>query len=53
MTEFDKAALAMWWIPAGQVPTVMEARTRLARIDERGPTAEAFTIAKRFGRPLA
>jgi hypothetical protein len=51
MAEFDKAALALWWIRVGQIPSVLEARARLAAIDERGPTVEAFNLARRFPRP--
>jgi hypothetical protein len=40
--------LAMWWLPAGEVPTVEEGLRRIALIREHGPTAEAFTFAKAF-----
>jgi hypothetical protein len=47
--------LVMWWLPAGQVPTLAEALQKLRLLEERGPTAEAFTFQKAFdpaGRPL-
>jgi hypothetical protein len=41
-------ATAMWWVPAGHVPTVAEARDRLAHLRAHGPTAFAFP----FGAPV-
>ena len=43
--------LALWWIPAGEVPTAEEGLRRLALIREHGPTGEAFTLAKSFAAP--
>jgi heme-degrading monooxygenase HmoA len=44
-------ALAMWWIPAGERPTVAEAKQRLQRITEHGPSELAFTFKQRFSQP--
>ena len=44
-------ALAMWWIPAGQLPTADDAKLRLAQITADGPSERAFTFKKRFGPP--
>src|SRR4051794_35017441 len=44
-------ALAMWWIPAGQRPTVADAKERMDRILADGPTEYAFTFKKRFAAP--
>jgi hypothetical protein len=43
--------LAMWWIPAGHIPTVAEAKARLQDLHEHGPSAEAFTFRKPFPAP--
>jgi hypothetical protein len=40
--------LCLWWIPAGQVPTVAEAEARLTRLRADGPTPEAFTFQVTF-----
>lgn len=37
-----KRTFVMWWVPIGHVPTLDEARERLAMIEANGPTAEAF-----------
>jgi hypothetical protein len=39
---------ALWWIPAGHVPTVEEGRERLNRLAENGPSAEAFWFGAIF-----
>ena len=39
-----EAFQALWWIPAGTLPTVDDAEARLAHLREHGPTAHAFTM---------
>ena len=46
-------ALAMWWIPRGQRPTVAEAKHRLDTILRDGPSERAFTFKSRFAPPAA
>ncbi len=41
----------LWWVPAGSLPTLDEARKRLDLLAERGPTADAFTFRARFPAP--
>ena len=43
--------LVLWWIPAGHIPTVTEARERLAHLAEHGPTPHAFTFRTPFAAP--
>jgi hypothetical protein len=52
MADFEKTSLALWWVPAGHVPTVAEARERLQSLEARGPTVDAFTFAQIFARPV-
>jgi hypothetical protein len=40
--------LALWWVPAGTLPTVEDAELRLAALEERGPTDYAFTFKQPF-----
>ena len=44
-------ALAMWWIPRGERPTVACAKERLALITTEGPSERAFTFKQRFPPP--
>ena len=44
------AALVLWWVPAGHLPTVAEAVERLDRV-AGGPTPEAFTFRRTFPAP--
>jgi hypothetical protein len=43
--------LALWWIPAGHLPTVEEAKQRLEWLKERGASADAFTFRTPFPAP--
>ena len=44
-------ALAMWWIPAGTLPTVGDAKHRLELVTAQGPSPAAFTFKRRFAPP--
>jgi len=43
--------MALWWVPVGHAPTVAEAKAKLALLELRGPTAEAFTFRQPFAAP--
>ena len=47
-SHLKDAAIAMWWVPAGHVPDVAEARERLDHLRAHGPTPFAFP----FGAPF-
>lgn len=47
----SEAHLVLWWVPAGQIPTVEEADERLDCLRAQGPTPDAFTFKQRFGPP--
>ncbi len=49
--RFGTSYLALWWTPAGTIPTVSEAMQRIARLDRLGPTSGAFTFKHRFAPP--
>ena len=38
----------LWWIPAGSIPTLEEAGTRLESLKSRGSSRQAFTFKQRF-----
>ena len=46
-----EAYLVLWWVPAGTLPTVVEARDRLEVLRRDGPTPEAFTFRSPFPPP--
>jgi hypothetical protein len=39
---------ALWWVPIGHIPSVDEAKRRLAHLDAHGPTQFAFTFQAVF-----
>jgi len=47
----DEAILALWWISAGSLPTVDDAKARLAHLRQHGPTAHAFGFRQVFPQP--
>ncbi|MDH3707583.1 MAG: DUF3291 domain-containing protein [Acidimicrobiia bacterium] len=47
----DWPVLVLWWVPAGDRPSLDEAKARLAQLRDEGPMAEAFTFRERFPPP--
>ncbi len=43
----------LWWVPAGTVPSIDEAITRLRQLGDEGPTPDAFNFRTRFPAPVA
>jgi heme-degrading monooxygenase HmoA len=43
--------MALWWVPAGHVPTVAEAEERLTLLGAVGPSPDAFTFRCHFPPP--
>jgi hypothetical protein len=47
----SKPGVVLWWLPAGHLPSVVEARRRFERLWEHGPGPDAFTFGNRFEVP--
>ncbi|MCZ6618927.1 MAG: DUF3291 domain-containing protein [Gammaproteobacteria bacterium] len=47
----DLPYLVLWWIPAGQIPTVDEAQGKLDRLREHGPSEHAFNFSAPYPPP--
>lgn len=45
--------LALWWIPAGHRPTVVEGKERLESLSRIGSSAHAFVFSRPFPAPGA
>lgn len=43
--------LVLWWVPAGELPSVREAMDRLAHLRAHGPSPYAFTFKQRYDQP--
>jgi heme-degrading monooxygenase HmoA len=43
--------MALWWTPAGKLPTIDDAKAKLDLLERLGPTAEAFTFRQPFPAP--
>lgn len=49
--RFEGVYQALWWVPAGHVPTVDEGLARIWHLERYGPTPHAFTFKARFPTP--
>ena len=49
----ERPVFALWWQPVGTLPTIVETRHRLDRLQEAGPTEDAFTFGNFFEAPVA
>ncbi len=49
--RFEGAYQALWWIPAGEIPTPQEGLRRLGIIDRKGPCTDAFNFKTQFPPP--
>ena len=45
------AHLALWWVPAGTVPSLDDAKARLRLVDDDGPGPQAFTFSSAYPPP--
>jgi len=43
--------VALWWVPAGEIPSVESAKQRLEYLKQYGPTEYAFNFKTRFPEP--
>jgi hypothetical protein len=50
-TKFVKPYMALWWVPAGTLPTEADAVERLEHLEAHGSTSHAFTFRQAFGPP--
>ena len=51
--HFDGPYVALWWIPAGEIPPVSEARVRLEHLRQNGDSPYAFRFQSEFARAAA
>ena len=52
-SRMAEAFMVLWWVPAGHVPSVQEAKERLEHLRANVPTPHAFTFKQRFPAPDA
>ena len=48
---FDDPYYALWWIPAGELPSTEEGKERLDHLRENGDSAFAFSFKNVFPKP--
>jgi hypothetical protein len=47
--KLDGPPTVLWWVAAGRLPSLAEAKERLELLTRHGPTAAAFTFAHAYG----
>ena len=47
----EKPGFALWWHPAGTIPSIVESKRRLDRLVQSGPNADVFTFRHAFDLP--
>ncbi len=50
--KLSKPHYCLWWVPAGHIPTIAEARNRLEHYQQHGSTPYAFWFQKPFPAPI-
>jgi Domain of unknown function (DUF3291) len=49
--RIEQPFVALWWVPAGHLPTPAEAKERVDHLAEHGPTPHAFSFRQAFPPP--
>ena len=49
--KFEGAFQALWWVPAGTIPSVNDGLSRLWLLERFGPCPQAFTFKAQFPAP--
>lgn len=49
--KFDGPYYALWWVPAGHIPSTEEAKERLEHLREQGDSEYAFSFQRPFPKP--
>ena len=49
--RFEGPSMVIWWVPVGHIPSIDEAKERLALLGRDGPTPEAFNFRETFPPP--
>lgn len=50
--RFEKPFVALWHVPVGHIPSIEEAKERLAYLQDNGSTAYVFDFKKKFEPPF-
>ena len=49
--KMDRPIYCLWWIPAGDIPSVAEGRERMEHYQKHGATPYSFWFSKHFPEP--
>jgi len=51
MDKIEQVQFVMWWVKEGHLPTIDEAKSKLAELEQIGPTHRAFNWQQKFNSP--
>lgn len=51
--NYGKMHTAMWWVQAGNIPSLQEALEKLEYIQNNGPSESAFNFKQKFSAPVS
>ncbi|MEO9805563.1 MAG: DUF3291 domain-containing protein [Reichenbachiella sp.] len=46
--KMDSHQVVLWWVEQGTIPTLIEAKEKLDKLEQSGPSYEAFNLHERF-----
>jgi len=49
--KMPRSHMVLWWVPAGTIPSPLEAKEKLRFLQQHGPTEQAFTFRQAFSKP--
>ncbi len=47
-TKMAMMHMVLWWLPAGELPTINEMKAKLDHVNTHGPTPAAFTFKRHY-----
>jgi len=50
-SKMETPPTVLWWIPAGHIPSLDEAKVKLQHLTQHGATPDAFTFRQKFPAP--
>lgn len=49
--KMDSPSIALWWIPAGTIPSIQDGKDALDYLEKHGPSEKYFIFSKPFSQP--
>ena len=50
--KMDRGHQVLWWVKAGHIPSIEQAKQKLEYLEKHGPSAQAFVFGRTFPAPV-